>query len=352
MSIIDAGVNRRGPHRPCAGDRSGNSATMTCSDASDLPGAPEPPIRLSGLTKRYRWGLAVDDVSVDVHPGAITGFLGPNGAGKTTTLKMLLGLVPPTSGSASVLGRAYRDLRRPSRLVGVSLESTGAHPGRTGRDHLRTLAPATGADARRIDELLDEVGLTAAARQRVGEYSLGMKQRLSLAAALLGRPQVLVLDEPGNGLDPIGVTWLRGLLRAYADGGGTVLFSSHALAEVQQLVDDVVLLSHGRVVHAGPMRDLLNGGERELVRVETDDLDRLRAVLADLSLTYEDGPAPGVLLVHSDDAAALGARLYAAGVRVHAISLQRSGLEQRFLELVDGGRAGEPETGDRGGRGR
>lgn len=309
---------------------------ITVTDTDLTPAGSEAPIRLRGLTKRYRWGLAVDDVSFDVRRGAVTGFLGPNGAGKTTTLKMLLGLVPPTSGSVSVLGRAYGDLRHPTRQVGVSLESTGAHPGRTGRDHLRTLAPATGADRGRIDELLETVGLTAAAKQRVGEYSLGMRQRLSLATALLGRPQVLVLDEPGNGLDPIGVTWLRGLLRDYAADGGTVLFSSHALTEVEQLADDVVLLSSGRVVHAGPIDGLL-AGERDLVRVETEEPARLRAALDTLGLTHRDGPAPGVVLVQIDDAAELGARLYAAGVRVRSLAHQRSGLEQRFLELVDDG---------------
>jgi ABC-2 type transport system ATP-binding protein len=309
---------------------------MTVADPDRPPTGPDAPIRLRGLTKRYRWGLAVDDVSFDVRRGAVTGFLGPNGAGKTTTLKMLLGLVPPTSGSVSVLGQAYSDLRHPTRRVGVSLESTGAHPGRTGRDHLRTLAPATGADRRRVDELLETVGLADAARQRVGEYSLGMRQRLSLATALLGRPQVLVLDEPGNGLDPIGITWLRGLLRDFADDGGTVLFSSHALAEVQQLVDDVVLLSRGRVVHAGSIGGLL-AGDRDLVRVETDDPARLRTVLDGLGLAHQSGPDPDVVLVDSDDAAALGARLYGADLRVRSISQQRSGLEQRFLELVDDG---------------
>jgi ABC-type multidrug transport system ATPase subunit/signal transduction histidine kinase len=213
-------------------------------------------VEVRGLTKKFGPVSAVADLTFDVPPGQVTGFLGPNGAGKTTTLRMLLGLVQPTSGEALIDGRHYADLREPRRTVGAVLEATGFHPGRRGRDALRVLAGVTGVPASRVDEVLDEVGLTDAADRRVGGYSLGMRQRLGLAAALLGDPRVLILDEPANGLDPEGMAWLRGLLRDRADAGCTVLISSHVLSEIAQLADHAVIIHQGRLRFAGPLSTL------------------------------------------------------------------------------------------------
>ena len=208
------------------------------------------------LTKQFGRVRAVDGLTFEVPAGQVTGFLGPNGAGKTTTLRMLLGLVTPTSGSALVGGRRYADLPAPRRAVGAVLEATGFHPGRRGRDHLRILAQVSGLPHGRVDEVLDQVELSGAADRRVGGYSLGMRQRLGLAAALLGDPAVLVLDEPANGLDPAGMVWLRAMLRGLAAEGRTVLISSHVLAEVAQTVDRVVIVHEGRLRFAGTLDDL------------------------------------------------------------------------------------------------
>jgi ABC-2 type transport system ATP-binding protein len=213
-------------------------------------------IRSQGLTKEFGPVRVVHDVTFTAPPGLVTGFIGANGAGKTTTLRMLLGLVRPTSGSALVGGQPYARLPRPRRVAGALLEATGAHPGRRGRDHLRVLAGPAGASAERIEEVLDQVQLTSAAARRVGGYSLGMRQRLGLAGALLGDPEVLVLDEPANGLDPAGMAWLRGLLRDQADRGRTVLISSHLLSEMAQTADRVVVLHEGRVRFEGDLGEL------------------------------------------------------------------------------------------------
>ncbi|MFF4689789.1 ABC transporter ATP-binding protein [Streptomyces sp. NPDC001307] len=213
-------------------------------------------ITIDGLTKRYGGMTAVDDLTFTVEPGVVTGFLGPNGAGKTTTLRMVLGLITPTAGRALIDGRRYADLREPRRVVGAVLEATGFHPGRRGRDHLRILAQAGGLPAERVDEVLDRVGLADAAQRRVGGYSLGMRQRLGLASALLGDPKVLVLDEPANGLDPAGMADLRDVLRGLADEGRTVLMSSHVLSEVAQTVDRVVIVAGGTLRYAGPLAEL------------------------------------------------------------------------------------------------
>ena len=218
-------------------------------------------IDIEGLTKRFGPVLAVDGLSFRVPEGTITGFLGPNGAGKTTTLRMLLGLVTPTAGRATFNGVPYTRLAEPLRVVGALLEASSFHPSRTARDHLRVVAAAASIPARRVDDVLEEVGLAADARRRVGGFSLGMRQRLGLAAALLGDPEVLVLDEPTNGLDPAGVRWLRDLLRAEARRGRTVLVSSHLLAEVAQTVDHVVIVERGRLVTSRPMAELAAAGQ-------------------------------------------------------------------------------------------
>ncbi|WP_330308462.1 MULTISPECIES: ABC transporter ATP-binding protein [unclassified Streptomyces] len=213
-------------------------------------------ITVTGLTKRYGTVTAVDGLTFEVEPGTVTGFLGPNGAGKTTTLRMLLGLVTPTAGRALIDGRLYAELSEPRRTVGAVLEATGFHPGRRGRDHLRILASAAGIPYTRVDEVLERVGLADAADRRVGGYSLGMRQRLGLASALLGDPRVLVLDEPANGLDPAGMAELRDLLRELAAESRTVLMSSHVLSEVAQTVDRVVIVADGTLRYAGPLTDL------------------------------------------------------------------------------------------------
>lgn len=219
-----------------------------------------PVVSARGLTKRYREIVAVDDVNLALEPRTITGFLGPNGAGKTTTLRLLLGLARPTAGEALVFGRPYRELEQPIRYVGAMLESGDFHPTRSGRDHLRTLALAAELSRSRVEEVLGLVELEAAAGRRVGSYSLGMRQRLGLAAALLGDPRLLVLDEPANGLDAAGVHWLRGFLRSFADQGGAVLVSSHALAEIAQTIDRVVIIDRGKIVRSASLAELTEHG--------------------------------------------------------------------------------------------
>jgi ABC-2 type transport system ATP-binding protein len=225
-----------------------------------VPDGIEPVVSFEGLTKRYGDIVAVRDLSFSIRSGTVTGFLGPNGAGKTTTLRLLLGLAEPTAGDALVFGRPYRDLDHPAGRVGAVLESSDLHPGRSGRDHLRSLALAAQIPRERVDEVLELVELTPAARRRVKTYSLGMRQRLGLAAALLGDPDLLVLDEPANGLDPAGVRWLRRFLRAFAELGKTVLISSHMLAETAQTVDRVVIIDRGRLVASGTLEELTDRG--------------------------------------------------------------------------------------------
>ena len=228
-------------------------------------GAPVPPgadpvVKVSSLTKLYGQVVAVDDLSFSLGAGTVTGFLGPNGAGKTTTLRLLLGLAEPTAGEALVFGRGYRELDQPARRVGAVLESSDFHPGRSGRDHLRSLAMAAKIPWSRVEEVLALVEIENVADRRVKTYSLGMRQRLGLAAALLGDPKLLVLDEPANGLDPAGVHWLRRFLRWFAEQGRTVLVSSHMLAEAAQTVDHVVIIDHGREVASGRLDELIERG--------------------------------------------------------------------------------------------
>jgi ABC-2 type transport system ATP-binding protein len=239
-------------------------------------------ITVDGLTKRYGQVTAVDRLTFEVEPGVVTGFLGPNGAGKTTTLRMLLGLVTPTEGRALIDGRRYTELSEPRKTVGVVLEATGFHPGRRGRDHLRILARAAHIPNERVEEVLEQVGLTDAADRRVGGYSLGMRQRLGLAAALLGDPRVLILDEPANGLDPSGMAELRDLLRGLATENRTVLMSSHVLSEVAQTVDRVVIVARGTLRYAGTLTDLTSA------KTET-----LEGAFLRLTSTPDTDPATG-----------------------------------------------------------
>jgi ABC-2 type transport system ATP-binding protein len=224
-----------------------------------------PAIAVRGLTKSFRRHPAVADVNFDVFDGRVVGLLGPNGAGKTTTSRMILGLAAADSGQALIHGTRYRDLHQPARVVGAVLDSGGLHPGRTGRDHLRIAALQIGADPMRVDAVLDDVGLSEAADRRVSGYSLGMRQRVALAAALLGEPSILVLDEPANGLDPAGMHWLRGIIRGFADAGGAVLLSSHVLSEVALVADDIVVIAQGQVAAAGELNATIaaHGGDLE-----------------------------------------------------------------------------------------
>jgi len=294
-------------------------------------------ITVHGLTKRFGDVLAVDQLSFQVDEGTVAGFLGPNGAGKTTTLRMLLGLVAPTSGTATVGGRRYRDLPEPARRVGAVLEAGGFHPGRSARDHLRIQATAAGLPKGRVDQVLEQTGLAGAARRRVGGFSLGMRQRLGLAAALLGDPEVLILDEPANGLDPEGVHWLRGLVRGEALEGRTVLVSSHLLAEVAQTVDQVVIIDKGRLVTQASMAEL-TAGAALTVRVRTPQPEALRDLLVARGATVSsDGP--GQLVVGGVTAEQVGQAAAAGGVVLHEMRFERSNLEDVFLELT--GRKGD-----------
>lgn len=289
-------------------------------------------IEIRGLSKRFGDVRAVDGLDLTVLPGRVTAFLGPNGAGKTTTLRMLLGLVQPTSGTATVDGVPYARLTQPLRQVGALLEASDLHPARSGRDHLRVQARAAAVDAHRVDEVLAQVGLTADAGRRAGQYSLGMRQRLGLAAALLGDPGVLVLDEPANGLDPEGIRWLRELLRHYAQQGRTVLVSTHLLAEVQQIVDDVVVIARGRLLYAGTLAGL-EARVAPRVRVDSPDRPALIAALRAADLRVAESSAG--IEVADTTAARVGALAFAAGVELHELVATGDSLEDVFLRLVE-----------------
>jgi len=289
-------------------------------------------IEVEHLTKRFGNTLAVDDLSFKVREGSITGFLGPNGAGKTTTLRVVLGLVRPTSGSARVLGHPYRALETPTGQVGAVLEASSFHPGRSGRNHLRVVSAASGLPRSRVEEVLEIVGLSGDAGRRVGGYSLGMRQRLSLAAALLGDPRVFVLDEPANGLDPQGIRWLRELLRSLAGEGRTILISSHVLAEVEQIADEVVIIHRGKFVEHATTAELAAraaGG----IRVRSPQADRLRAVLeqAGIKVSSTDGD---LLSVADTTTAKIGDLAGANGIVLHELVAETSSLEEAFLELT------------------
>lgn len=290
-------------------------------------------IAVEHLTKKFGDFTAVDDLSFTVAPGRITGFLGPNGAGKTTTLRMLLGLVRPSSGSATINGKAYADIPRPLTVVGAALEATNFHPGRSGRDHLRVLADTSGIPLRRVDELLDLTGIPAAARKRAGEYSMGMRQRLGLSAALLGDPEVLLLDEPSNGLDPEGIRWLRQFLRHLAGEGKTILVSSHLLQEVEQTVDDVVIINNGRLVKAGTMADL-HGTPGALVR--TSDPNRLAGALRVSDVTSTLGDDGETLVAETSDLRLIGDVALRAGLPIWGLSPKQADLEDLFFALTEG----------------
>jgi ABC-2 type transport system ATP-binding protein len=291
-----------------------------------------PVVSARSLTKRFGKLVAVADLSFELEAGTVTGFLGPNGAGKTTTLRMLLGLAQPTSGDSTVFGVHYRDLERPAARVGAVLEATDFHPGRSGRNHLLTLALADGIPASRVDEALRLVELAGAARRRVKSYSLGMRQRLGLAAALLGDPELLILDEPANGLDPEGVRWLRDFLRAFASEGKTVFVSSHVLAEVAQTVDRVLIINRGRLVVESRLEELTArvGGT---VRVRSPRASELEKRLRDAGVEAAHS-VDHELVVHGVTSDRVGEIAAAAGIVLHELVPQSSSLEDVFLELT------------------
>ena len=291
-----------------------------------------PAISVRNLTKRFGGVTAVDDLSFEVRPGVVTGFLGPNGAGKSTTLRIVLGLITPTEGSGTVLGMPYGSLSEPARTVGAVLETQSFNPLRSGRNHLRVLASASGIEQRKVDEVLEQVGLSAAGRRRAGKYSLGMRQRLALGAALLGDPRILILDEPANGLDPQGIRWLRDLLRRFAAGGNAVLVSSHVLTEMAQLADEVIVINKGRLVRQAPVHELTNGSRA--LRVTTPEAHRLAALLREQGARVRETGAD-TLDVSGADAAQVGTLAFGAGVPVLGLSEQETSLEDAFLELTE-----------------
>ncbi|MEV8391105.1 MULTISPECIES: ABC transporter ATP-binding protein [unclassified Streptomyces] len=311
----------------------------TRTSATEPTNHPSHRIEVTGLTKRFGPVSAVDGLSFSVEPGAITGFLGPNGAGKTTTLRMILGLVTPTGGTATIGGKRYGELRRPSEVVGAVLDASAFHPQHSARDHLRIYRTMGGHPAGRVEELLDRLGLAHAAHRKTRTFSAGMRQRLGLATALLGDPRVLLLDEPSNGLDPEGIAWLRRFLRELADEGRTVLVSSHVLSEVQQIVDDIVMIRRGRLVAAGPLREMARLSP-STVLVRSPDAEALKKVLLRgtphglaAARNVETGH-DGALRVRGLSTAQIADLASAAGLRVHELLTEDTSLERLFFELT------------------
>lgn len=293
------------------------------------------PIKVDNLTKRFGRLTALEELSFSVRAGTITGFLGPNGAGKTTTIRCLLGLSTPTAGAATIYGRPYRQLRAPVRTVGALLDDAGYHPSRSARSHLWAAATAAGIPSSRVDEMLQTVGLTGAARRRVGGYSGGMRRRLGLAAAGLGGPSVLVLDEPANGLDPDGVHWLRDLLRSFADKGGAVLVSSHMLDEVAQVADDVVIIAHGRCVASSSMEDLMSqASSATVVRTASSEAaGKLLALIRDQGVDVT-AVGPNRLRVAGRSSRWVGETAAANGLVLEELSASERRLEDVFMHLT------------------
>jgi len=297
-------------------------------------------ITIAALTKRYGDFTAVDDVSFVAAAGRVTGFLGPNGAGKSTTLRIAVGLAEPTAGTVTVLGRRYADLPNPGLDVGVLLDASAQHGGRTGRETLDLARRTLGLPRQRVDAVLDQVGLTRPeSRRRVRDYSLGMRQRLGIATALLGDPRVLVLDEPANGLDPAGIRWMRDLLRSFADDGGTVLLSSHLLAEIEMIADDIVMIGQGRVVASGTKAELLSGATTLVRATDAHALgDALRAAGHSATATTDGAVATDAGLADA------GRIAFDAGLPVTELRAAHGGLEEMFLSLTAGTQRDETAT--------
>ena len=306
-------------------------------------------VEVNGLTKRYGRELAVDRVDFTLRAGTVTGFLGPNGAGKSTTLRMMVGLTAPTAGEARILGHRFHDLPDAPRAVGSIVDGVGHHPGRRAIDELRVSAAAIGVDDARCTELLDTVGLAGAERKRVGDFSLGMRQRLGIAQALLGDPRVLLLDEPANGLDPEGIGWVRTLLRRLADEGRAVLVSSHLIDEIARLADDVLVIDQGRLVATGSVSELLaRAAGHGIVAVRSEDDVRLADAIAP-AMPADTGSverAPDGLRVSGLDAATVGRIARDAGLALHELRTTGAGLEDVFLGLTGNGRRRTGSTTD------
>ena len=299
-----------------------------------MPPSSTPAIEVHALTKRFGARVAVDDVTFTVRPGLVTGFLGPNGAGKTTTMRMILGLDAPTAGTATVGGRRYAELPAPMRTMGALLDARAVHPARTAHSHLRSLARSNGLPDHRVDAVLDQVGLSDAAGQRAGRFSLGMSQRLGIAAALLGDPAVLMFDEPVNGLDPEGIRWIRGLLRTLAAEGRTVLVSSHLMNEMALTADQLVVIGRGRLIADLPLTDVLARAPEHAVLVRTPTSSELSARLTWEGATVRAGEA-GELLVTGVAGAEIGQIAAEAGIVLSELTPQRASLEDVFMELTE-----------------
>jgi len=291
-------------------------------------------IEARALTKRYGEKLAVNDLSFEVRPGVVTGFLGPNGSGKSTTMRMVMGLDAPNEGDVTVNGRHYHDLPWPLHEVGALLEAKAIHPGRSARAHLRMLAETNHIANSRVEEVLEIVGLTPVAGQRAGKFSLGMGQRLGIAAALLGDPGVLLFDEPGNGLDPDGIRWVRNLLTGLAREGRTVFVSSHLMSEMALTADEVVIIGRGRLIAQIPVDQLIDQSSQRFVRVRSPGIEQLRAALVTDGATA-DLEDDGSLSVRGLDAVAIGERAAALSIALHELSPQRASLEEAFMELTE-----------------
>ncbi|GAT15757.1 ABC transporter ATP-binding protein [Mycolicibacterium thermoresistibile] len=292
-------------------------------------------IELTALTKVFGRTRAVDDLTCTVEPGVVTGFLGPNGAGKTTTMRLILGLDRPTSGTATIDGRRYRDLRDPLRTVGALLDARAVHPARSARNHLRWLAAANRIPQRRVDEVLELVGLTAVAARPAGTLSLGMSQRLGIAGALLGDPPVLLFDEPVNGLDPEGIRWVRTLMRTMAAEGRTVLVSSHLLAEMANTADRLLVIGRGRLIASTSVAEFVGSTAAERVRVRSPEMDTLRGLLADAGVEVRLEPDGAALTVRGAAPEVVGELAARNGITLHELSVQRASLEDAYLELTD-----------------
>ncbi|AQZ64320.1 Methionine ABC transporter ATP-binding protein [[Actinomadura] parvosata subsp. kistnae] len=292
-------------------------------------------ISLKGLTKRYGDRLAVDDLTLELRPGAVTGFLGPNGAGKSTTMRLVLGLDRPTAGTALVGGVPYRKIRNPLRTVGALLDARAVHPGRSGRAHLVALARSNGIPRRRVEEVLETVGMAGAARKRAGTLSLGMSQRLGIAAALLGDPEVLMFDEPVNGLDPDGVRWVRGFMRSLAAEGRTVFVSSHLMSEMQLTADHLVVIGKGRLITDAPLADVLAGSSLTAVLVRTPHAGDLAALLRRAGMAVERC-GENELEVTGAAIERVGDLAHEAGIRLHELRAKEASLEQAYQELTSG----------------
>lgn len=291
-------------------------------------------IEVTGLTKTFGSTTAVDDVTFTVRPGIVTGFLGPNGAGKSTTMRMILGLDRPTSGSALIGGKPYRSLTRPLQTVGALLDAKWVHPNRTARAHLRWMAAANGLPASRVDEVLRQVGLTEVAGKRAGGFSLGMSQRLGLAAALLGDPQVLLFDEPVNGLDPEGIMWIRRFMHALAAEGRTVLVSSHLLSEMAQTADHLIVIGRGRLIADTSVKDFVDRASESVVVVRSPSADELRGALTERGHTVRE--EDGALLVAGVGIAEIGELAASRSIVLHELSSRNASLEDAFMKLTGG----------------